>query len=335
MALTFMPGHLSDRAEFYHQAASMVNAGFGLHQIIHHFVTHPPVRSYRRPLTTVSDALQQGMTFSESVRRAGDWLPGMDIALIEAGENSGRLEENLRLLAEYYRERAALLRQVIMGVAYPLFLIHAAVILLSVRGHATALINCNFGPFLLSIGSKLGLLYLVIVAIVYLSQSSRGPVIRSAMESLFGAVPIIGVTIKELYLARLSACLEALLNAGVNIVPAWEMAARSSGSFKVRKIVEDWPAQVDMGITPAQLVREAGWFPEHFCSMYNSGELSGKLDDHLKRLYRHYAESSSHRLAQLTRALPVVIFLVVALTIAYHVVSFWAGYFNQVNEIIQ
>src|SRR5436190_418415 len=52
---------------------------------------------------------------------------GFDIALIEAGEQSGRLEACLQLLADYYRDRAQLARQVISDLAYPVALFHFAI----------------------------------------------------------------------------------------------------------------------------------------------------------------------------------------------------------------
>jgi type II secretory pathway component PulF len=55
-------------------------------------------------------------------------------------------------------------------------------------------------------------------------------------------VPILGKARQDLALARLAAALEALLNAGVPIIGAWELAATASGSPALRRTVLTWRA---------------------------------------------------------------------------------------------
>ncbi len=56
----------------------------------------------------------------------GQWLPSFDLALIEAGEQSGRLDACFKLLALYYSERARMVKQAISDLLYPLFILHMA-----------------------------------------------------------------------------------------------------------------------------------------------------------------------------------------------------------------
>ncbi len=60
--------------------------------------------------------LDQGNTVSESVKSIGKWGPSFDLALIDAGERSGRLDACFKLLAVYYRERAQMARQMISDI---------------------------------------------------------------------------------------------------------------------------------------------------------------------------------------------------------------------------
>ena len=109
---------------------------------------NPPARSFREPLQRLLDELAKGATLAESLQSVG-WLPAFDIALIEAGERSGRLDACFRLLADYYNDRARIIKQVIAQLIYPVGLIHfAAFIFLIVLPFAASQFNAS--PLLLS-----------------------------------------------------------------------------------------------------------------------------------------------------------------------------------------
>src|SRR5437870_8350802 len=113
MPLIVTPGQLAQRSELYHQLAQLTSAGIGLVRALEQVQRHPPARSFREPLGRVIRELGRGYTFTESLRQAGGWLPEFDLALIQAGEHSGRLDACFRLLSDYYTERARTTRQMI------------------------------------------------------------------------------------------------------------------------------------------------------------------------------------------------------------------------------
>ena len=83
---------------------------------------------------------------------------------------------------------------------------------------------------------------------------------------------------------------------------------------------------------PAEAVRGCRHFPELFANLYSSGEVSGKLDETLRRLHVYYQEEGTRKLRALAQWTPRLIYLVVALMIAYRVVRFWMGYFQQIQD---
>src|SRR5688572_31921129 len=120
------PGQISRRANFYFQLASLLSAGVPIIQALEQGRNNTG-RSYEAPITTVLNKLQQGATFSEAVEATGKWLPAFDRALFDAGEKSGRLDASFRSLGKYYTQRASMLREIISGLAYPIFILHLAV----------------------------------------------------------------------------------------------------------------------------------------------------------------------------------------------------------------
>src|SRR5215472_3314643 len=112
------PRQLTQRAEFYQQLGQLTGAGLGILQTLEHISRHPPGRSYIKPIQQLLAQIGQGLTFTEAIKQLGSWLPAFDIAVLYAGEQSGRLDTCFRLLADHYSDRARLARQLLADLAY-------------------------------------------------------------------------------------------------------------------------------------------------------------------------------------------------------------------------
>jgi type II secretory pathway component PulF len=330
MALILTPWQLSTRAGFYHQLSQQTRAGLTLLNSLQMLARNPPARSYRKPLKELLGHLAQGDTFAESLRRLGPWINEFDIALIQAGEHSGRLDVVFRMLGDYYADRARVLRQVLTDLAYPIFLFHFMIFLFP---FITWFADNNGRAFLLKSFGVLIPLYAVVFALIYAAQGRRGAGWRSFLERIMWPIPVLGTARHWLALARLSAALEALINAGVTIIEAWDMAAAASGSFVIQRAVAAWRPQVVAGLTPADAVSRSPVFPEMFRNLYHSGEVSGQLDESLRRLYEYYMEEGTRKLHLVAQWVPRGIYLIVAGLVGYKVITFYTGYFNQINAI--
>jgi len=333
MSFIVTPGQFTQRAEFYHQLAQLTSAGIGVVQSLEQIKRNPPASSFRVPLQRILDELIKGSTIAESLRHFS-WLPEFDIALIEAGERSGRLDACFRLLADYYNDRARIAKQVISQLVYPVGLIHfAAFIFLVVLPFASSSFNASLTFLLVKAALALSPLYIVTFLLIYATQSKHGETWRARIETVLHPVPILGTARRFLALARLAAALEALISAGVNIIEAWDLAAAACGSPALRRAVESWKLQVASGRTPAEVVRQRREFPEMFANLYATGEVSGKLDETLKRLFAYYQDEGTRKLHAFAQWMPRLIYFLVAGIIAYKVVTFYTGYFQQVNDL--
>ena len=331
MSLIFTASQLSRRADFYHQLGQLTAAGFGIIQTLDRLRCSPPENSYRQPLAGALQLVNDGATLAEALRSQGHWLPEFDLSLLQAGEQSGKLDASFRLLADYYRDRARIARQLIADLIYPLFLLHFAVLIFP---FPQLFLTGDVLTYARQVGSVLVPLYGVVLLLVYAGQSRHGERWRACLESLLAVFPVLGTARRYLALSRLSAALEALLRAGINVVQAWELAATASGSPALRRLVLGWRPLLDAGRTPAEVVSDSGQFPEVFASQYASGEISGKLDETLARLHAYYQEEGTRKLHALSQWTPRVIYLVIVFMIAYRILMFWSGYFQQIQNVI-
>jgi type II secretory pathway component PulF len=330
MSLVVTPGRLSRLSNLYHQLGATLAAGIPLIQALEMVVNSPSSRGIRSSLIPIIRQLNSGGTFSEALASSGSWISGFDVALLSAGEKSGRLDACFHQLSDYYQERARLVRSVMSDLAYPLLMLHVAILVFPPDLLRRLVWEGDVVGFL---GSKLASvipLYVSVFLLVFACQGKRGEGWRSLIERILRAVPMLGVARSNLALARLSAALEGLISAGVSIVEAWELAAAASGSPALSRTVLGWRSSILAGQTPAEMVRVSGAFPDLFAGLYHSGEISGRLDETLRRLYRHYQEEGSRKLHAVAQWTPRLIYFGLLLGIAYHVVSFWTNYYGNI-----
>jgi type II secretory pathway component PulF len=329
MPLVVAPRSLQQRAEFYHQLAQLTAAGVPLLKALEQLRRHPPSRAWSPALERLLQHLHAGSAVADALRADARWWPAFDHALLDAGERSGRLDDTFKLLADYYAHRALMARQFLSHLAYPALLLHLAVFIFP---FARFFISGDLVAYLKQTLGVLVPVYALVALMIYAGQSRHGERWRSLVERALRWVPVLGVARRDLALSRLAAALEALLNAGVNVHEAWALAAHASASPALGRLVRSWKGPLLSGATPGELVRQSAWFPETFANLYQTGEISGKLDESLRQLQRIYQEQSARRFEELARWLPRAIYLLLVLWIAWRIVNFWTGYFQQVQR---
>jgi type IV pilus assembly protein PilC len=328
MPFIVTPSELNRRADFYHQLQQLTSAGLGIVRALDQLKRNPPSRAYRGAIQQLLSHIERGQALGESMRLIPDWLPDFDITLVEAGEQSGRLDRCFRMLGDYYVERAKVAKRVIGALAYPAFLLHVLAAVMS-------LVLFFWYPKLCLLPlAGLGLIYVLAFVLVYATQNKHSETWRSQVEFALNIIPVMGKARRHLALARLSAALEALISAGVSIIEAWQMAAKASGSVALQRTVESWVPQLRAGRTPAEMIESSRKFPEIFANQYVAGEVSGKLDETLARMRDYYQEDGGQKVQLLAQWIPIGIYLVVLIGGGVFVIWFWVTYYNKLWQAI-
>lgn len=334
MSVLITPGQLASRSELFHQLSQVTASGIGLINALQMLQRNPPRASMRAPIGRMLQQLESGSTFGDSLERTGRWLSSFDIALLQAGEKSGRLPNCFRVLADYYAQSATLARNVIAFTAYPVIVFHVAVLIFPVSRLTDLVLKGAVVGFVFQKICVLVPLYGVVIFLGYALQSTHAESWRAAVEKFAAAVPLLGTARRSLAIARLSIALEALLNAGVHTIEAWEMAAAASGSPALRRVVARSKPGIEAGQLPSEMVSSHPEFPSAFAALYHSGEISGTLDDALRRSHVMFQEEGSRKMKQFVFAAAGALVAAVMLMAAWNIIKFYLGYFQQINDAI-
>jgi type II secretory pathway component PulF len=335
MSFIVTPSQLNRRAELYHQLGSTIAAGIPLIKALEMASVNAAIRSSRKTILGLVQNLQAGLTFSESMVRVQGWLPDFDIALLSAGEESGRLDASFKQLAVYYAARVAIIRDTIAGLIVTIATLHVFLLIFPLGlfvAFAQGIFYNSYSQCLSFLIEKIvvfGSLYGCVIFLIYACQGKRGKRWRAIVESIAQMIPLLRTAQKDLALSRLAAALEALIISGVPIIKSWKLAAAASGSPRLTCTISEWDSQLESGATPAELINSSRYFTVMFANLYSTAEVSGKLDEALGRLRAYYQEEGFRMLRVFTRIMNGTIYGLVAVMVAFNVIRFYASYFNQ------
>lgn len=248
--------------------------------------------------------VQGGFTFSRAMRTYPDAFPSWEAEIVGVGETTGRMDAAFGSIAGSLEEQRSFILGMLPGLAYPLFLLHAAAFLLN----GTVYMDRGLGPFLWSVFAFLLWFYIPAGALVYMH--AKGLV---KLRSL----PFLSALSK----ARFSQFLCAMLKAGVPLLKALDAASRAAGVPP-----KGTQPSEGAGITE-RLKIYAVYSPEELSHITNA-EVTGRIGEALERLSEEARQSWQAALKSIAAILPPVFYIIIALGLAYRIVSALRGYTN-------
>ena len=335
------PGKLSSRAVLFEQLGTMIGAGMPLAKALEMVARNRRSGFPPKVIQEIILQLQEGHTFSDAIQLAGQRHSGgitlseFDIAMLSAGEESGRLDQAFKLLARDYASRAAIFRDVLSQSAVTTLTLHVFLIVFPLGylvSFVLGIMNNQWGncvPFVIEKIIAFGLLYGVLFSLLFAGQGTHGERWRAFTGALFNITPLLRTAIKDLAVARLAMALNALMSAGVPVIKAWEMAARVCGAPVLKREILRRTESLDTGTTPAEMVSQIKFFPDMFTQSFQSGEISGRLDETLTYLHTYYQDEGYRKLRAFCRLVSILLYLIIVFMVAKFVIGFYVGYFNQ------
>lgn len=311
---------LAARAAAYQQLGLLLESGLDLQHALGLLTARSSSGPSDRVWQAIAQAQRRGLDLGAAIRACEPRWPTFDLALLDAGERSGRLAACCTLLGRHYTRHTALLRRVLADAMYPIFLLHALVLL---RPLPALFAGCGLGSFLVQSVGVLALIYAGIALLRALLRADRRRLWQRRLEQLLGAVPVLGDALRTLALARLAAALEALLSAGIGMDQAWQQAGAASGSSTLATATARFAPALARGASSSSVLATSGVFPLEFVSLYQAAEAAGRLDHSLRQIAERYTAAGFQSLRDFCRALPKLLLMVVAVVIGFQVFDAW------------
>ena len=319
---------IKEKALFANKLSAMVDAGVPILRSLELMRRQQKSPLFRRALTAMTDEVNQGGSLGSAMRRWPKVFDNLSIAMVEAGEAGGVLDETLKRLAKLLEENARLQNQLKAAMGYPITVLVIAILVF--LGMTIFLIP-TFAEIFDQLGAKLPVftqimvdlskllrssfsIYLVggiILAVYAFSRFYATPLGRRQVDGILLKLPLFGDLLQKTASAQFCRTMSSLSKAGVPILMSLEILQDTTNNSVVGDAISSSRKDISEGVPLSTALALKRVFPEMMVSMLAIGEETGEMDVMLSKVADFYEDEVDTAVKTLTSMIePMMIVLV-------------------------
>ena len=288
-----------DLALLTRQLSTLLSAGMPIEETLQAVARQSEKTKIKRVLLSVRAKVREGHSLSTGLSEFPGVFPELYRKTVEAGEESGHLDNVLDRLADYTEARQEMQQKTIMALFYPALLIIISILIVialltfvvpqivkvfenvAQELPQSTQILIAMSDFLKNNGIVLLVLLLAggFIARIVLSK----PAPRMAWHNFLLRVPFSGRLIRGSNSARFARTLSILTSSNVQILEALRISSQVVTNLPMREAIEIITMRVREGANIHSSMEQSGYFPPMMISLISSGEASGNLENMLER----------------------------------------------------
>jgi len=158
---------------------------------------------------------------------------------------------------------------------------------------------------------------------IYATDKGRIEIDRTALK-----LPVVGVLIRKVSVAKFTRTLGTLVASGVPIIEALDICARTSGNKIVELAVVKTIESIKEGESISAPLAREDVFPPMVIQMIDVGENSGSLDSMLMKIADFYDEEVDAAVSALTSLLEPMLMVFLGILVGFIVVAMYLPIFK-------
>lgn len=332
------------------QLATLITAGFPLVSAIDALVPQTKSHRLKKVLAQVKDAIVEGQSFAQALSKYHGIFSPLYINMVRAGETSGTLEIVLERLADIAEKQQDLNNRIQTALAYPLFMcVIGAIVLFVLLTYIVPSITAIFldmnqvlptpTRLLIFLSGFFKSFWWVIVVLAIgagitlhrIKQTENG---RHAYDKTLLSLPVTGILVKKLAVARFTRTLGSLLENGVSMLIALDIVKNIAGNVLIANAVQKAAQEVGKGQALWAALNESKIFPQLSIQMIQVGEQSGQLEGMLNKIADIFEKETENSILRMTSYLEPVMILVMGCVVGFIVLSICLPIF-EMNQLIR
>ena len=361
---------VKDKAMFSRQFAAMFNAGVGMIRCLAVLTEQCGNPKLKRALVDINGEVSEGGSLSEAMRRHPSCFDNLYIAMVQAGEVGGVLDEVLNRLAKLLEDSARIQNELKSAMAYPQTVGGIAVVIFlgmtifllptftgifdqlgaELPAFTQMMMNISFflrGPTLPSAADVpdaeswletrnyaiLVLVAIIIGVIVVVQQYYKTPVGQFQIDKLMLKAPIFGDLIEKTAVARFCNVFGTLTRSGVPILNSMEIVRDTAGNAVIADAIDYARDSIQSGGQISEAMQEKGVFPALAIQMMAIGEETGELDAMLMKVGAFYEDEVEQAIKGLTSMLEPLMIVVIGGMVGSILLSMYLPMFAVMENI--
>jgi len=348
-----------ERDYFVENLSMIVSSGMSILSAISAVEQEVRSRSMKRVLKVLRDDIESGSPLWKAFQKARIFSDHT-ISLVRIGEESGKLSQNLKLIAEQDAKERALRSKIRSAMMYPVFvmsitvIIGVAIALFILPRLASVFLQLRIDlPFLTKVlivaGKFLGdyghiafpiiffVLGVIIYFVFYYSET------KFIGQKILFSFPGVKELLQEVELTRFGYLLGTLINAGLPVTTALDSLQKATLFLQYKSLYTHLRDSIDEGNSFQKSFlkyrNSSKLIPVTIQQLLFAGELSGNLSDTLLKISVTYEVKAENTTKNLTIILePILLVIVwlgvvsVALAVIIPIYSLIGGFNNESSE---
>lgn len=343
-----IPG--SELALITRQFATLIHAGLTIEECLNALIEQTESARSRSVLAGVRTRVLEGQSLARSLTQFPESFPDIFRNMVDAGEQSGRLDEVLERLADYTETRQNLQQKVMLAFIYPaLVTVVASLVVVGLLVYVVPQVTRvfeNTGQALPVVtrmlisasdfvrGGGWWWLIVIVAGLFAFRVALREPHLRYRWHHLLLRLPLAGRLLRGTDAARLASTLGILTASGIPLLNAMQSAVPIVTNLPMRAAVEDALRQVRDGGSLSRALGKTKLFPPLIIHLISSGEATGKLDQMLERAAEAQTRELENWVRALTALLEPVMILVMGAIVLFIVIAILLPIF-EMNQLIK
>src|SRR5713226_5419228 len=336
-------------AIFTRQFSVMIDAGLPLVQCLEILANQQEHKSFQKILLQVRQDVEAGSTLADAMRRHPKAFNNLYVNMIAAGEAGGILDTILQRLSVYIEKAVKLASQVKAALIYPIAVITIAAMVVAV---ILLKVIPTFAALFAGLGAELPLPTRIVIAasnflaryFIFFLVAIAGGVYgfrryyatytgRRVIDGFLLKLPILGMILRKIAVARFCRTLATLTSSGVPILESLDITARTAGNAIVEDAILETRKSVEGGKTIVEPLRDSHIFPNMVVQMIGVGEQTGALDVMLNKIADFYEDEVDSAVAGLLKLLEPVMIAILGVIIGGIVIAMYLPMFTLINKI--
>ena len=343
------PG-IKEKAIFSNKLAALIEAGVPIVRSIDLMAEQQTMPSFKRALIAVSQDVNQGISLGVALRKWPKVFDNLTIAMVEAGEVGGVLDESLRRLASLQEGNARLKNQIKGAMGYP-----AAVFVIAILVFLgmTIFLIPTFSKIYKDLGAELPaftqalinlsellrspfsffLLIFIGIGVFLFGRYYSTPHGRRRIDAILLKLPLFGDLIQKSATAMFCRTFSSLTRAGVPILMALQIVRETAGNAIIADAIIESRNDIQEGIQLSLALGRKNVFPELALSMLAIGEETGQLDTMLSKVADFYEDEVEAVVKALTSMLEPAMIVIVGGIVGSLLLAMYLPMFSMFDHI--
>jgi type IV pilus assembly protein PilC len=331
------------RQAFYVELQVLLNAGIDIRTALELIEEEQKKQNTKKVIDELKQQVISGKSLSMAMQHSKEFT-AYEYFSVQIGEESGKLNTVLKELAIYYKSKIKLRRQLISALTYP------AVVLTTSIGAIFFMLNFivpMFSDIFKRFGNNLPwitqrivnfsntlrgniwwILLFLVVAIVFTYTRRKHNWFREYSSKIVLRLPIVGILIQKIYLARFANALALLISARIPILRAIQLVNQMINFYPIEVSLKKIEEDVLQGNPLNKAMQCFSVYPAKMISLIKVGEEVNKLDEFFSQISEQYTQEVEHQSSVISSLLEPIILLVLGAIVGVILISMYLPLFQ-------